>query len=185
MPVGWRQVAITGALARKPFDCGDENLNQYFRRTAHGNHKKRNSVTFVAVDPEDENRVLGYFTLCPAQIDYDDAPDELKAQFPRFPLSGYRLARLAIALEMQNQGLGSQLLIAAGKEALKSADAIGGRLMFIDAKDDAVAGWYESRGGMRMPDQPLQLVIPLQWFADQLGIEFPGPVPVEEAAAGG
>jgi GNAT superfamily N-acetyltransferase len=185
MAVDWRLTGITGALAKRQFDCGDEDLNQYFRRFAHRNNKKRIAVTFVATDPEDASRVLGYFSLCPAQIKHGDAPDEFKALFPRYPITGYRLARLATAQELHGQGLGSQLLIAAGKQALKSAEIIGGCLLFIDAKDADAADWYKRRGATPLPDNPLQLVIPLQWFADRPGIASLASDATAKVATGG
>ncbi len=173
MAVVWRQVPITGALARRPFDCGEGELNTYFRRFAFRNHKKRASTTFVAVQPDDERCVLGYYTICPAQIEHDDAPDELKAQFPRYSIAGYKLARLAVDASIHGQGLGGQLLLEAGRHAIAATRYVGGSVLFIDAKNDAVAAWYVRQGAQPLPGDSRQLVIRLESIATALGIEFP------------
>lgn len=184
MVVVWRQVPITGALARRSFDCGESELNTYFRRFAFRNHKKGASTTFVAVQPDDERCVLGYYTICPAQIEHDDAPDELKAQFPHYPIAGYQLARLAVDTSIHGQGLGGQLLLEAGRHAIAAARYVGGSVLFVDAKNDAVAAWYMHQGAQPLPDDPRQLVIRLETIATALGTEFPQPAVVAEAAAG-
>lgn len=184
MAVAWRQLPITRALARRSFDCGQGNLNEYFRRYSLKNHNDGTARTFVAVHHDDEHRILGYYTICPAHLAHKDAPRELQDQFPRYPMAGYRLARLAIAVHMQGRRLGSQLLLAAGKQALAAAQLGGGSLMFIDAKDENAANWYEGRGCIRLPDDPLRLVIRLETIARALDIEYPQPAVVAEVAAG-
>lgn len=58
----------------------------------------------------------------------------------------YRLARLAVDLPLQRQGLGGQLLFAAGRRSLFVATQAGGVALLIDAKDARAAAWYSSYG---------------------------------------
>ena len=67
---------------------------------------------------------------------------------------------------MQGQGLGGDLLLAAGERALAVAAEVGGIALAIDAKDEKAARWYERFGALRLPDDPLKLVLPLAVIAD-------------------
>jgi predicted GNAT family N-acyltransferase len=73
----------------------------------------------------------------------------------------FRLGRLAIDRTMQRQGLGGQLLLAAGRRCLRAAQEVGGVALLIDAKNETVADWYASYGALRLPDTPLSLLLPL------------------------
>ncbi len=55
--------------------------------------------------------------------------------------------------------------MAAGQRALAVAEAVGGVALAIDAKDEAVARWYERFGALRLLDDPLALVLPLATMA--------------------
>jgi hypothetical protein len=69
---------------------------------------------------------------------------------------------------MQGQGLGGDLLLAAGARALAVAREVGGVTLAIDAKDDRAATWYQRFGAMRLLDDPLKLVLPLETIATAL-----------------
>ena len=72
-----------------------------------------------------------------------------------------RLARLAVDRRSQGQGIGGQLLLAAGRRWLLASAEIGGVVLVIDAKDERAAGWYASYGAMPLLDAPLTLLLPL------------------------
>ena len=73
----------------------------------------------------------------------------------------FRLARLAVAKAFQGQGLGGQLLLAAGRRCLLAAEQVGGVVLVIDAKNDNVAKWYAGYGALPLEDAPLTLLLPL------------------------
>jgi hypothetical protein len=64
-------------------------------------------------------------------------------------------------MAVQGRGLGGDLLLAAGERALKVAQEIGGVALAVDAKDERAAIWYERFGALRLLDDPLKLVLPL------------------------
>jgi GNAT superfamily N-acetyltransferase len=74
---------------------------------------------------------------------------------------GFRLARLAVDRRFQGQGIGGQLLLAAGKRCLLAATEVGGVVMVIDAKNERVAAWYAGYGAVPLLDAPLSLLLPL------------------------
>ncbi len=73
-----------------------------------------------------------------------------------------------MSVTAQGGGLGGELLMAAGQRALAVADAVGGVALAIDAKDDAVARWYQRFGALQLLDEPLALVLPLATIAAAL-----------------
>ncbi len=62
---------------------------------------------------------------------------------------------------LQGQGIGGQLLLAAGRRCLLAAAEVGGVVLVIDAKNERVAGWYASYGAVPLLDAPLSLLLPL------------------------
>jgi GNAT superfamily N-acetyltransferase len=79
----------------------------------------------------------------------------------RLAVPGFRLARLAADRRVQGQGLGGQLLLAAGRRCLLASAEVGGVALVIDAKNDRVAGWYARCGAVPLLDAPLSLLLPL------------------------
>ena len=62
---------------------------------------------------------------------------------------------------LQGQGIGGQLLLAAGKRCLLASAEGGGVVLVIDAENERVAGWYASYGAVPLLDAPLSLLLPL------------------------
>ncbi len=154
---------------RAGFDCGVPALNEYLQRYARQHHESGGAKTFVAVPLEPSNILLGYYTISPGAIDFAKVPGALIKKLGRYEVPVFRLARLAVALAHQGQGLGGELLLAAGERALAVAAEVGGVAMAIDAKDDKAAAWYERFGALRLLDDLLRLVLPLATVAAALG----------------
>ena len=76
-------------------------------------------------------------------------------------MPGFRLARIAIDGRYQGNGLGGQLLLAAGRRCLMAASVIGGTILLIDVKSDRAAAWYASYGAIPLLDAHRTLVLPL------------------------
>jgi GNAT superfamily N-acetyltransferase len=157
----WHEEAISRKHDRESFDCGEPALNDFLRQHARQSHERGAAKTFVAVSDQDRRKVLGYYSLSPASIEFSRAPDPLRKRLPRHDVPVFRLARLAVQRQMQGQGLGGHLLLSAGRRCLLAATEVGGVALLIDAKNERVAAWYSSRGAMPLLDAPLTLVLPL------------------------
>lgn len=160
-PADWHETPISKAHDRGAFDCGDPELNAFLQRHARQNHASGGAKTFVATPLGDEGRVLGFYSLSPASIDYVRTPVLVKKGLARYDLPVFRLGRLAVDLTQQGQGLGGQLLLAAGRRCIRAASEVGGVALLIDAKSDRVARWYETFGAIPLLDAPRSLVLPL------------------------
>lgn len=165
----WREEPIGRNHDRKAFDCGTSELNDYLRRHARQNHEGGGSKTFVAVAPSAPATILGYYSISPASIAFSKVPAALTKGLGRYEVAVFRLARLAVALPMQGQGLGGDLLLAAGERALAVAAQVGGVALAIDAKDEKAARWYARFGAMSLLDSsPLSLILPFRTIIDAL-----------------
>jgi GNAT superfamily N-acetyltransferase len=157
----WREEPLTRRHNRQAFDCGDDALNEFLRRYARQTHEQGGAKTFVAVTNADPTRILGFYSLSPASIEFSRTPAVITRGLARHDVPVFRLGRLAVDHTMQRKGLGGQLLLVAGQRCLRAAQEVGGVALLIDAKNDAVATWYASYGAMPLLDQPLTLLLPL------------------------
>jgi GNAT superfamily N-acetyltransferase len=164
----WREEAIGKQHDRASFDCGEDALNEFLRQHARKNHEMGGSKTFVAVAESDRKTVLGFYSLSPASIAYARTPDTVRRGLARYEVPAFRLARLAVDRKIQGQGLGGQLLLAAGERCIRAAAEVGGVALLIDAKNERAANWYKSYGAMPLLDAPLSLVLPLKTLEQAL-----------------
>jgi len=165
----WHQEAISKQHDRKGFDCGQPPLNEFLLKYARQAHLSGASKTYVAVSDAEPAHILGYYTLSPAQLDFELAPEAARpAGGGRHPIGGFRLGRLAVSTPLQGKGLGGQLLVAAAQRCLHVAEQVGGSVLLIDAKDHAAARWYKTYGALEIPGLPLSLVLPYSVFSAAL-----------------
>ncbi len=164
----WREEAIGRQHDRAGFDCGSPALNEYLRRYARQNHESGGAKTFAAVQADAPARVLGYYSISPASVEFARVPAEVTRRLGAYEVPAFRLGRLAVSTAVQGRQIGSALLFAAGRRALSVAAEVGGVALAIDAKDERAAGWYERFGALRLLDDPLKLVLPLAAIRDAL-----------------
>ena len=156
----WHEETVSKKHDRETFDCGDEALNEFLRRYARKSHERGGAKTFLAIEDAGDT-ILGFYSLSPASVDYARTPEILRRGLARHEVPGFRLARLAVDRRFQGQGIGGQLLLAAGRRCLWAAAEVGGVVLVIDAKNKGVAGWYAGYGAVPLLDAPLTLLLPL------------------------
>lgn len=161
----WHEEAIGKQHDRSGFDCGQPELNEFLRAHARQSHERGAAKTFLAIDDGERTKVLGYYSLSPASVEYARTPALLTRGLGRYDMGAYRLGRLAVRLDAQGQGLGGELLLAAGRRCLRVAQEVGGTVMLIDAKNEQAATWYASFGALPLLDAPLTLLLPLDLVA--------------------
>jgi predicted GNAT family N-acyltransferase len=89
-------------------------------------------------------------------------PEVIKRGLARYEVPVFRLGRLIVDVSAQGQGLGGQLLLAAGRRCLLVASQAGGVALLINAKNEQVAMWYTSYGAVPLLDGPLSLLLPFK-----------------------
>jgi GNAT superfamily N-acetyltransferase len=145
------------------FDCDSETLNRFLAQTARQHMDKGISRTFVLVGDEvsTPKPILGFFTLTVCQIQSEALGAGLAKRLPTV-VPGIKLARLAVAKEMQRNGLGKVLLASALSKCAVILETVGGIGLFVDAKNEGARRYYEQFGFIRLPSNDLQLFLPKQ-----------------------
>lgn len=157
----WHEEPIRKTHDREAFDCGEAVLNEFLRRYARRSHDLGGAKTFLAIDDADNKTILGFYSLSPASVEYARTPEIVRRGLARHDVPVFRLARLAVDLKVQGEGLGGQLLLSAGRRCLLAAAEVGGVALLIDAKNERAAGWYAGYGAVPLADASLSLLLPL------------------------
>jgi GNAT superfamily N-acetyltransferase len=100
-------------------------------------HDKDAAKTFLAISNSDGKTIFGFYSLCPASLEYARVPDIVRMGLARHDVPVFRLGRLAVSGQFQGQGMGGQLILAAGRRCLLAATEVGGVVILIDAKSRA------------------------------------------------
>jgi GNAT superfamily N-acetyltransferase len=166
--IAWEEAPIAKHHDRAAFDCGDTDLNLYLQRHARQNHESGGAKCFVAMPIDAPARILGFYTLSPASLEYSRVPALVKRGLARYDVPVFRLGRLAVDRNVQGRGLGGALLLRAADRCIRVASEVGGVALLIDAKNDRVAQWYAGYGAAALLDALLSLVLPLAVAADAL-----------------
>jgi GNAT superfamily N-acetyltransferase len=141
------------------FDCGKLPLNDWLLRHARQAQSSGSAKTFVVADNE---RVAGYFSLTVGQIDTLDAPDRIRKGMGQYPIPVVILARMAVDLAYQRQGIGVGMLQDAIRRTLLMAEQVGIRAMLTHPIDEAAARFYSRFGFIASPLQEKQLLLLLK-----------------------
>lgn len=153
-------LGIEESHRREEFDCGEETLNGYLRRYARQNHERNIARTFVAVDSHD--RVLGYYSLASASIEFESLPTAHAKRIPRYPVPAVRIARLAVDRSVKGEGLGGKLLADALQRILTASSEVAVKVVLVDAKNEAAVEFYRHYGFMELIDAPMTLFLPIE-----------------------
>ena len=156
-PVDVAIEALASQHDRRSFSCGVEALDTYLKRFARQHAQAHISRSYVAAQGV---AVRGFYSLAMSGVRRDQLPPKYLDRFPNFPLPVARLARLAVDLNHQRQGLGELLLSDALQRCLEISTAIGMLGVVVDAKDETARSWYERYEFERLPDSPLSLWLP-------------------------
>jgi GNAT superfamily N-acetyltransferase len=114
------------------FDCGDSQLNRWFKKRAIENEAAGFSRTYVM---QVQERSVGYYSLSAAAIDIDPAAlDEPSAPDP---IPAILLGRMAVGLEYQGIGVGKRLLSDAIARARFVATKVGAAVLLVHPKPTA------------------------------------------------
>ena len=125
------------------FDCGSPPLNDYLTRFAWINQQSGAARTYVTCRGK---RIVGYYSLAFGSIEHEAASPRVRKGLARHPIPIMLLARLAVDVIEQGQGIGKGLLKDALLRTLQAADIGGLRALIVHAKDAQVKAFYEKFG---------------------------------------
>lgn len=141
------------------FDCGKPALTDWLLRHARQAQGSGSARTFVVCDGD---RVAGYFSLTVGQIDTLEAPERVRRGMGQYPIPLVILARLAVDLDYQGQGLGFSLLQDAIHRTITIAEQAGIRALPTHPIDAEAEAFYRRFGFEPTPVRERQLILLLK-----------------------
>jgi predicted GNAT family N-acyltransferase len=147
---------------RNEFDCGNELLNNYLKKQAGQDARRKLSACFV--HSEDETLLIkGYYTLSNNSIERTDFSDIISKKLPNSykSIPTTLLGRLAIDKKFQEQGLGKILLIDALRRCYEISKEIGSFAVVVVPIDNKAETFYEKYGFIKLPDSK-KMFIPIK-----------------------
>ena len=96
---------------RSAFISGNDSLDNYIRKGASQELKKKVSTVFVLIDSPNID-IIAYYTLSSYTIDASNLNEDFAKTVPRYPLlPATLLGRLAVSQSHQGKGIGELVLI--------------------------------------------------------------------------
>ena len=91
----------------EPFDCGREELNRFLKKFALASQQANSAQTYVATRG---GVVVGYYSLAVGAAERQTVPERVGKGLARHLVPVMVLARLAVDVREQGQGIGKGLL---------------------------------------------------------------------------
>ena len=138
---------------KNSFSCGEELLDNYLKRQAGQDIKRKLSVCFILNDNESDE-IQGYYTLSNNSISLDLIPNSFKKHLPKSYTSipTTLLGRLAVDNKYKNQGLGKLLLVDALKRSFEVSKISGSFAVVTVPLNENAEKFYSKYGFIKLPD---------------------------------
>lgn len=153
-----KSIEDVDSSAFKEFSCGTEDLDIYLKEFARQNHKKCIGKSFIALV---EDRVVGYFTLSMACVEFFRLPEDFHRGLPKYPVPVAKIGRLAVDARFQGKKIGTVLLLDALKKILEASRTVAAFAVIVDAKNDSAKKFYQGFGFVAYKDE-LSLYLPMK-----------------------
>jgi hypothetical protein len=146
------------------FDCGESAYNEWLVQHALNAVQAGSSMVFLLleqVNPDADERVIGYNAICPTMVVRDDMPTSLQRGVLR-GAPAWLLAKLALDKSLRgdkDHQWGAQLLREALEKIVASVDLGGGQIIVVDADNPGLIGWYSRQGFKSTGGKDLRLYL--------------------------
>lgn len=132
--------------SREAFFCGKESLDVYLKKFITQDIRRNLVAAFALVN--DQNEILGYYTLSNSSIPKESVPSDFHKQagvYGTIPVT--LLGRLAVDQRLMGKGFGKILLVNAIKRAYEvSQNVIGSSAIIVDPLDEEAVSFYSKFG---------------------------------------
>lgn len=160
---GWhRPVPLGPDHVFAGFSCEKGALDDWLVRHAATNQLSGASRTYVV---EAEGRVVGFYALASGAVTRAELPGQARRNMPD-PVPAIILARFAIDVKYQGQGLGKALLRDALARTKQAATSVGVACLIVHAKDEEARDFYLHYELEPSPTDELHLVVLLRDIPD-------------------
>ena len=147
---------------RSEFSCGVDSLDNYLRRQANQDLKKKMATVFVLIDSPNTN-VIAYYTLSAYTVEITELDNSLAKRLPRYPLlPATLLGRLAVDSNYRGQHLGELMLVDALKKSLAATEQVASLAVIAEAIDEKAVDFYRKYGFRSFINNPMKLYFPMQ-----------------------
>ena len=148
----------------KEFYCGKPSMNNYISRFAMKHVKLGLSYTMVLPvdDPEAIKKpIAAYYTLGGSTVTKEEIPTT--QSLPPYKLPVVLVARLAVDVNFQGEGLGAKTLISALRHAVRLCDAgLPAYGLILDVLDESALKFYQRFDFFQsFTDDPMRLFSPM------------------------
>lgn len=137
---------------KQDFSCGKTLLDNYLHRQAKQDVKKHLTACFIL--PDQNKKVLGYYTLSNLGIRKENISEEFVKSIPpsyhQLPVT--LLGRLAVDLTETGKGLGGKLLVDALKRSYDTSLIVGSMAVIVVPIDEEAQKFYTAYGFISLPD---------------------------------
>ena len=157
----WIFSPLDKSFNKSAFDCGKPQLNEYLKKYAWQNQKRRYSITFVATI-ENTKEIAGYYCTSASSIEFAKIPDAVNKKLPKYPAPVMLIGQLAVDKNMQGKGLGKLLLMHALSRAVRISSEIGIFAVRVDAMDQEAKDFYLKYGFIPLKDAEFSLILPIK-----------------------
>jgi predicted N-acetyltransferase YhbS len=137
------------------FSSGTATLDDWLRRRALANQESGATRTFVVC--AEENKVVAYYALASGGVAAVSATGRFRRNMPD-PIPVAILARLAIDISCQRQGLGRALVQDAARRVMNAAGTLGIRGILVHAVSEEARAFYEATGFSSSPLDPMTMI---------------------------
>src|SRR6476646_2870257 len=147
-------------IDRSQFSCGQPSLDAYIKQRAAQDQRRNVATVFAMVDPDDDQRIAGYYTLSACAIRLNDIPDDLRIHLPRYAeIPAVLLGRLAVDRGYQGKDVGKGLIMDALERIHRERQHVAIWAVIVDAIDEDARAFYERFDFERFPDNPHRLFL--------------------------
>lgn len=146
-----RITRLVKAYDRSVFECEESALCDYLKTQATQDMRKRLAVCYAAIN--DEQQVIGYYTLSAMSMGREVIPDHYQKRLPsNYEAPVILLGRLARDSRYKGEGLGELLLVDALLRAAEASQrSIGAMAVVADAKNEMAERFYGHYGFTKLP----------------------------------
>ncbi|PTE10589.1 GNAT family N-acetyltransferase [Mesorhizobium helmanticense] len=159
---------------RAAFSCGNEQVDNFFKKTANKLSKADNIRVFVMLGPDAD--LIGFYAINSHAVDYAELPAKYARTRPGHGnIPAAYLSMMGVDIRFSGNGYGGDLLLDALIRIAGAAEQIGIAVVMLDVLDcgDPVKvrrrkKLYTDHGFIALPSNELRLFLPIKTIQDML-----------------
>lgn len=167
-----RIVKLDNEVRIDEFRCGEQEIDLWLQKEALERQEAGGCTVYAAI--ADDKRVIGFFSLSMHHLQKRVIPSgvsdtlEIGGDIPCVLLGRFGVSLHCRGEEYRRAGgvpQGPLLIREAIRKAKRLADSVGCRLMYVQALNDDLIGWYNRQGFISMPKNPRNMVLDLKKYS--------------------